>query len=573
VIDLPKRLDSERIGDLGEIRTIEQLVKWGWVAEKIESDYGEDVQCNIFIENSRTNLYFRCQVKSFSPNSSYVRKLKNGNFSFSISSDIAKIWVTSYFPIFFVVYDVENDILYWCNLIEELKNKTDKFNQKTLTIRIDQSNVFSKNKKEVEVAVIEYYKSILMVKEPIYDFDIYPIIMPHYGSLPFFSINEITLKHEYININLTSTRLENLPSWFTTINTLDLGSIWGWKFTCEPLELNLLLNQIKNILSKIGIKLKSQEWMAFIISPIIFRDKKYLEWKKEMTDWNSYFLLGNKVNSDYEYGFKISDEFLRPIGRHGGSWAVTSYVNPDVDIALELFSSIGISKAYKMECDTIKKVISSKFEPWDCPIDKINILGDILKQYELSYQIIDEKDDYYIGIIADSFFDPSIRIYSSVKNWDEYIQGIVKYKIGENYAKLLPGKKGKEEIRQKILDYYEEINLLPESILISEDQIISGLPIDHSKRIVSVTRYRSLIEYDQIKAKKILNKCVDKIKCNTNNKNINYEIDLWDGYVNNKILKINISWQPNLSDSSFQSYQKISNIILKYYKNNKTFKR
>ena len=28
-----------------------------------QSDYGEDVESNIFAEGQRTNLYFRCQIK------------------------------------------------------------------------------------------------------------------------------------------------------------------------------------------------------------------------------------------------------------------------------------------------------------------------------------------------------------------------------------------------------------------------------------------------------------------------------------------------------------------------------
>jgi hypothetical protein len=60
----PIQTDEQSLGDIGE-RTVQLiLTKYKWTADIIKSDFGEDIDCNVFINNTRTNYHLRCQVKS-----------------------------------------------------------------------------------------------------------------------------------------------------------------------------------------------------------------------------------------------------------------------------------------------------------------------------------------------------------------------------------------------------------------------------------------------------------------------------------------------------------------------------
>ena len=59
-----KRIREHIIGDIGETSSSLIFKQWGWTSDKITSDYGEDLDCQVFINNLKTHYHFRCQVKS-----------------------------------------------------------------------------------------------------------------------------------------------------------------------------------------------------------------------------------------------------------------------------------------------------------------------------------------------------------------------------------------------------------------------------------------------------------------------------------------------------------------------------
>src|SRR5687768_17050719 len=101
----PIQSDAQSLGDVGETTVQLILQKYKWTAEIIKSDFGEDIDCNVFLDNTRTNYHLRCQVKSTTKDSEYVKQLKNGDYSVSISSGVLKAWLSSYFPVFLIVYE------------------------------------------------------------------------------------------------------------------------------------------------------------------------------------------------------------------------------------------------------------------------------------------------------------------------------------------------------------------------------------------------------------------------------------------------------------------------------------
>ena len=130
----PVQTDSQNLGDVGETTVQLILKKYKWTADIIKSDFGEDIDSNIFIDNFRTNYHLRCQVKSTTKDSEYVRELKNGDFSVSIDSTTLRAWISSYFPVFLIIYNQESDLCYWCNPVEEIFKKPSKLDKEKPTI-------------------------------------------------------------------------------------------------------------------------------------------------------------------------------------------------------------------------------------------------------------------------------------------------------------------------------------------------------------------------------------------------------------------------------------------------------
>ncbi|PXV57135.1 hypothetical protein CLV62_1565 [Dysgonomonas alginatilytica] len=73
---MPIKSNSQSLGDIGEKTVALIFSKYSWSADLIKSDFGEDISCTVFIDNSRTYYYFRCQVKSTKKDSKYIRRLK-----------------------------------------------------------------------------------------------------------------------------------------------------------------------------------------------------------------------------------------------------------------------------------------------------------------------------------------------------------------------------------------------------------------------------------------------------------------------------------------------------------------
>jgi hypothetical protein len=60
----PERPPAHVTGDVGQTAAQLAIKRLGWTADIIHSDYGEDLDCEVYVDGHRTALHFRCQVKS-----------------------------------------------------------------------------------------------------------------------------------------------------------------------------------------------------------------------------------------------------------------------------------------------------------------------------------------------------------------------------------------------------------------------------------------------------------------------------------------------------------------------------
>ena len=180
--EVPTRPTDQTLGDVGETAAILTFKKWGWTADKVASDYGEDVDCNIFIDNRRTALHFRCQVKSAGEKSNYVRRLKTGNFSTSISTRTLRTWLLSYFPVLLIVYDDDNQELYWADATAQVRSRPQVLAQKTATVNVSRANMLRSGAKAIQQLVQRFYERMLRLPSANMSCEVYSILMPGYRA-------------------------------------------------------------------------------------------------------------------------------------------------------------------------------------------------------------------------------------------------------------------------------------------------------------------------------------------------------------------------------------------------------
>src|SRR5512134_2157102 len=107
----PRRPRSHVIGDVGRTFVKLLLEKWGWTADIVHSDYGEDLDCTVFTGGRRTALHFRCQVKA----AAHPRRGHSGHYSVRVDASTCAAWAQGYYPVFVVLYDQSTNEAYFTN--------------------------------------------------------------------------------------------------------------------------------------------------------------------------------------------------------------------------------------------------------------------------------------------------------------------------------------------------------------------------------------------------------------------------------------------------------------------------
>jgi len=280
----PIQTDEQILGNIGESTVQLILRKYKWTADIIKSDFGEDIDCNIFIDNTRTNYHLRCQVKSTTKDSEYVKELKNGDFSVSISSGLLKAWLRSYFPVFLIVYVEETDLCYWTIPTTQVLEKPSKLEKENPSIRVLKSNLFNHNSKDdILSEVKKFYHNFLRLDESTICCEVTPILMPNYRVITFHHFSNLIYNSDGLKKDISGNFIELLPAWMTVLKNWNqqmfLPSI---KFSSKNTNLDDFLFQLKTNLKEFTYTLKENEWLSFIISPIKILSNNS-SWSNELT--------------------------------------------------------------------------------------------------------------------------------------------------------------------------------------------------------------------------------------------------------------------------------------------------
>lgn len=496
------------IGDIGETKTLLLLREWGWAAEKIHPDYGEDIEGTVYIDYRKTKFYFRCQVKSTEDIQvkKYIRRLKDGNYSVRIAADTAKSWFSSYFPVFLVVYDYEEDELFWANPSEQLLTRSKNISGKHINIRVGNAYKLKENREQFYEQINNYYKQLLKITEGVLQCTIFPLLMPGYRLLTIFEMNRIG----YGNSDIGNTKVyptclpaDRLPAWTTIWKSREVNyMLGGYSLSNDVDGLEMFNKTIQEFMKKVlPENIGKNQWICFVISPITWKTKessgKDIFGKWEVTDWVSYSKPGDFLVNDFLYTFKVSDKWKRECARRCRSWGHQYYVDPDTDLAVEVFGCSETTPAIRRTEQALINHTLGQILAWRCPRNKQEDLNRKLMPLGLCFSPIniEIKSDFVEGFIKNPLLSLETGLFPTANSWEEYEHGAVKEKIAAaGLSGKLEGEAGSIEIQQKMEQIIRKklSNSHEYTNLISSDYI-DGLPMLHNERDIFVYRFRTIL--------------------------------------------------------------------------------
>ncbi len=558
----PIQTDEQSLGDTGE--RIVQLIftKYKWTADIIKSDFGEDIDCNVFINNIRTNYHLRCQVKSTTKDSNYVKQLKNGDYSVSISSGLLKTWLSSYFPVLLVVYNEGSDLCYWVNPTKQILENPSKLEKDTPSIRISKDNILDKESKELILdEVKQFYNKIQRLDEATISCKVTPVLMPHYRVIPFHHFSEYFYNKSQLNTEIAGDFIELLPSWMTILKQLDPSSVLpSIKFSSSKTDLDDFLTILTKTLKKFNYTTKNNEWISFVVSPVKIQSDKS-SWFNELTYWTSYSKIGGKLVNDVEYNFEVPTGFLGQVSRRARSWDYCHFVNPKKDIAIQFFGCNEITPSLQNIDKIHLQNIKGQFILWECKKKELRKVVKIISQHELVLKLIDDSNSLCLIAITNPMFDPFLGLYSVAMDWDSFENGSVINKLKKNeLINVIPGNEYQGEMPdflKEVLNKYE--NKSYSKTIVTTMEYIVGIPLMHDEREIQVSRFQMIQpnKIPQIKLK--IKNTITKIKRK------NFQIDFVlkdDSMWQTPIYELVVSWSPNLLKSSKDDFLEIETDIL-----------
>ncbi len=577
--DAPLRPRSHIVGDVGQTTVSLQFKKWGWTSDIVESDYGEDLYCEVFVDNRRTALNFRCQVKSYYSNKGQVRKLRSGCFSISIARSVCSIWAKSYFPIVLAVYDEQEDVVYWSDISHQVREKVTSSVNESISLIIKNNDLRS-TKSLLESQVCDFYSKLLSISEPMFSCTLYPVLMPQHRTLNFQEIHSI-IKHEEKSGMIFETirqSYELLPSWITSVECTFDNFLYGVEVISSHNSIDEFIDKLKRELLTISLDIEEGSWLTFIVSPIVLKEKNDSEtvnsnvWGKQLTEWSSYNIISKNCFLDADYAFRVPNDFKRQIGRRSRSWDGQYFVSTTLDIAVQVLSEQNTTPALRESNARFKQQVIGKFVPWVCQRDKIVDLQEQLNEYnlvfvEVSDKTISTESNCINGIISVPHFNPELGLLSITDDWKKFKDGEVRYQLSQfDLLSKLYGYEGSEQITEFVLSFFDSIsNDFPEQTLVYENEHVVGMPLHQDKREII---FQKLIQVNEIPSEQVLSQLeIDlknsiDIQIGSKLSNSKLKVDLID-YGFSFVVFIALSYIPNINESTFVVLEKYKDEISK----------
>jgi hypothetical protein len=498
----PRRPQSHITGDVAEKQVALTLASWGWTANHLGADYGEDLACNIFTAEQRTNFYFRVQVKG--TGEKRTRRYANGDYCVQISADICRQWRSEYFPIFLAVYDESLGKSFWACVSDALGNRQLPLNKKEINFRVPKNNELVRGKESISAAVGSFYKTLLRLENPCLACNVFSVRMPRHRNDAYRDNiwdSKVDEDQNTIAYHTIHREFENLPGWLSALQSLAPGTLWGVRLSSQNLDLERFTRMRTELLSRIGSKAPVPGWRSFVIGPVHFEsdssqpDGAHRIFWNEITDWDAQSIVGlNKIVRDSDHAFKPPEDCLQTIGRRATSWDGHYYVKRKCDLAIRLLVRAPTSSVEFARAKLYRASLRAQILPWICKKSEVSLVNEAVRKLDL---VFNEMPDAvcaageFSGVIAPAMMNPHLGMFRMLMSWDELESGLRSILEQNNVLKFLPGREG-DESAWRILEqlFARTINAPPHELMFDVIDFRRGLPLELDRRVVVISRFR-----------------------------------------------------------------------------------
>lgn len=555
--------------DTGSKSVALQMVKWGWTADAIISDYGEDLNCDVFVDGQRTPFHFRCQVKSTLDQGS-VRRLRDGRFSVRLSAKLCQEWLLAFYPVVLVVFDVSADVAYWANATDQLRANTESLTKKTVTLYVSQQAELASQRSDLLADIANFYGRLLRVGSGRVERHVYPILMPGYRALPAAQISEALFNLEGATTILDWNDQNDLPGWSTAIRTLGGHYLGATRILAPTDRLGTLGEDMATAMACVPFRAEEGQWLAWSCGPLMFSlpdDDSKSAHRRELSGWASVARLGDQVVSDRSYAFDPPPGYLRQNRRRARSPGSNFSVSVEDDLALQMWAAVPSTQAERQWMETQREMLLDNVASWKCPAKDFPYLEDILNRHELVF--LDSSDRGHpeqeagmrYGAIVGQLFRPDLGLFPAVTTWRDFdISMLSRLKHGLD-GTLLPGTPAPEWASASVKTFIEDLDLSPgKRWLVGASDAVHGLPIDLSDRCVQMTRMRRGSDKERVRLAERLGDALDGWLVPLDDQRSFSVVDF--GFGDDDYFAVGAAWAPDLREGSATSILRMRDALM-----------
>lgn len=137
-----QKSNPQKVGNIGE-SILETVLNFHGSVNRFENDFGIDFICSMFSkkgEYTGKDFFAQCKgTEGYDP-------FKN-EFNVSVKTSTVRYWMKQRNLTFLFCVDINTEKIYWVDPIEQLEDKMKIIsdNQQTITIKVPQKNIFTKN--------------------------------------------------------------------------------------------------------------------------------------------------------------------------------------------------------------------------------------------------------------------------------------------------------------------------------------------------------------------------------------------------------------------------------------------
>lgn len=500
------RPESHVVGDVGQAAVALIFKSWGWTASVVQSDYGEDLACQVFVDQQRTPFYFRCQVKSFGDASKRSKKRLDGAFSVKLSSKLCGEWLLAFYPVLLVVYDCKNGAGYWVDATNALRSRITGPSARTITLNVPCENLLSIGRDAIAAKLSQYYAKLFRIESEGVERKVLPMLMPRYRALsPFDQFGRPAQTNaKLMTVEFAPTHRENLPSWTASVQSLDPQRLYGLVYKAQHTDMASYSERLSQMLAEASseVQLASDEWLAFICDPLRYSvsevDASVMSFQRELSDWTSYAYVKGHLVHDHQYAFETPDGFVRQIGRRARSWDGYYCVSLSNDLAVQLLAGCRTSPVDGARSASLRDHARAQYLPWRCPSTGVDELCELLQGAELVFRRVETEScvvgsDWVLGAICTPMFAPDLGLVPQAFSWSELENGSVAHKLAAaGLTSRLPGEPGDHILTERLAQMTSCIAVDPPSQwLVDRVSARPGLPLDLLDRRLIVQRMRA----------------------------------------------------------------------------------